>query len=87
VIATLADHVAGGAARSMVGDASDVITIEFKINYLNAAKGQFLHSSGKVLKAGGRILVAESVVYSRDDAGSETLVAKCMETLAVQGPR
>jgi uncharacterized protein (TIGR00369 family) len=78
VIATLADHVAGGAARSVTGD-SDVITIEFKINFLNAAKGHLLLATGKVLKAGGRIVIAESEVYDGD-----TLVAKCVETLAVQ---
>lgn len=79
VVATLADHVAGGAARSVTGD-SDVITIEFKINFLNAAKGTALHCTGKVLKAGGRIVIAESEVLA-----GETLVAKCVETLAVQG--
>jgi uncharacterized protein (TIGR00369 family) len=82
VIATLADHVAGGAARSVVGEAADVITIEFKINFLHAAKGELLVATGKVLKAGQRIVIAESEVYS-----GETIVAKCMETLAVQTPR
>ena len=87
VIATLADHVAGGAARSVVAADADVITIEFKINYLNAAKGDRLRARGKALKAGGRVAIAESEVYSSDGTGAETLVAKCLETLAVQTTR
>lgn len=82
VIATLADHVAGGAARSVVGETEDVITIEFKINFLQAAKGTALHASGRVLMAGKRIVIAESEVFD-----GESLVAKCVETLAVQTPR
>lgn len=82
VIATLADHVAGGAARSVVGEAEDVITIEFKINFLHPAKGNVLHAAGRVLKAGKRIVIAESEVFD-----GETLVAKCVETLAVQTQR
>jgi uncharacterized protein (TIGR00369 family) len=82
VIATLADHVAGGAARSVVAEGEDVITIEFKINFLQAAKGTALHASGRVLKAGKRIVIAESEVFD-----GESLVAKCVETLAVQTPR
>jgi uncharacterized protein (TIGR00369 family) len=82
VIATLADHVAGGAARSVVAEGENVITIEFKINFLNAAKGDTLNAAGKVLKAGKRIVIAESEVFD-----GERLVAKCIETLAVQTPR
>jgi uncharacterized protein (TIGR00369 family) len=59
-----------------------VITIEFKINFLQAAKGETLRAEGKVLKAGKRIVIAESEVFD-----GETLVAKCVETLAVQTPR
>jgi uncharacterized protein (TIGR00369 family) len=35
VLATLADHTAGGAARSVSGE-KDVLTVEFKINYSQA---------------------------------------------------
>ncbi len=34
VITTLADHTAGGAARTEVPEGHDVLTIEFKINFL-----------------------------------------------------
>ena len=79
VIATMADHTAGGAARS-VSDDKDVLTVEFKINYLRPAIGNRLRCTASVLRAGKTVIVAEALVYAIN-AGKETLVAKLAETL------
>jgi uncharacterized protein (TIGR00369 family) len=79
VIATMADHTAGGAARSVSGD-KDVLTVEFKINYLRPAVGDRLRCTASVLRAGKTVIVAEALVYA-SNAGKETLVAKLTETL------
>jgi uncharacterized protein (TIGR00369 family) len=79
VIATIADHTAGGAARSVSGD-KDVLTVEFKINYLRPAIGDRLRCTASVLRAGKTVIVAEALVYV-GNAGKETLVAKLTETL------
>ena len=79
VIATLADHTAGGAARSVSGE-KDVLTVEFKINYLRPAIGNRLRCTATVLRAGKTVIVAEALVFT-SDAGKETLVAKLTETL------
>jgi uncharacterized protein (TIGR00369 family) len=79
VIATMADHTAGGAARSVSGD-KDVLTVEFKINYLRPAIGDRLRCTASVLRAGKTVIVAESLVYA-SNAGKEALVAKLTETL------
>jgi uncharacterized protein (TIGR00369 family) len=50
VIATMADHTAGGAARSVSAD-KDVLTVEFKINYLRPAVGDRLRCTATVLRA------------------------------------
>lgn len=81
VIATMADHTAGGAARSVSGD-KDVLTVEFKINYLRPAIGDRLRCTATVLRAGKTVIVAEALVYA-SNAGKETLVAKLTETLFV----
>ena len=78
VIATLGDHTAGGAARTVTGD-KDVITIEFKINFLRPAKGNKLTCVGKLLRGGKQIATAEAEIF--DEQGN--LVAKLTETLAV----
>jgi uncharacterized protein (TIGR00369 family) len=86
VIATLADHTAGGAARSVSG-ARDVLTVEFKINYLRPATGDRLRCTASVLRAGRTMIVAEALVFSSNsgasNAGKEDLVAKLTETLFV----
>ena len=81
VIATMADHTAGGAARSVAGDC-DVLTVEFKINYLRPATGNRLRCNANVLKAGKTVIVAEALVYC-SNPGEEKLVAKLTQTLFV----
>jgi uncharacterized protein (TIGR00369 family) len=79
VVATMADHTAGGAARSISG-ARDVLTVEFKINYLRPAIGDRLRCTASVLRAGRSMIVAEALVFAYN-AGKEDLVAKLTETL------
>ena len=79
LIATMADHTAGGAARSVSGN-KDVLTVEFKINYLRPAIGDRLRCTATVLRAGKTVIVAEALVYA-SNAEKETLVAKLTETL------
>ena len=81
-ITTLADHTCGGAARASLGDDRDVITIEFKINFLKPAKARRLEGRGVALRSGRTIVAAESEVFSVDEDRRE-LVAKCLSTLAV----
>ena len=88
LITTLADHTAGGAARASVPEGSDVLTVEFKMNFLRAAANRPLVCVGRTLRAGRTIVVAESEVFSVD-AEERILVAKCTSTLVVipQRPR
>jgi len=79
VIATMADHTAGGAARSVSGE-KDVLTVEFKINYLRPAIGDRLRCTASVLRGGKTVIVAEALVFA-GDGEKETLVAKLTETL------
>lgn len=81
VVATLADHTAGGAARSVSG-ARDVLTVEFKINFLRPASGDRLRCVGTVLRAGKTAVVAEALVFCNGSSG-EQLVAKLTETLFI----
>jgi uncharacterized protein (TIGR00369 family) len=80
VIATMADHTAGYAAFSLVPEDHRILTIEFKINFLEPAYGRALLCRSRILREGGQILVGESEVF--DQRGHrEALVAKAMVTL------
>jgi uncharacterized protein (TIGR00369 family) len=80
VIATMADHTAGYAAFSLVSDDDRILTIEFKINFLEPAYGHELICRSRILREGGQILVGESEVFDQRSDG-EVLVAKAIVTL------
>ena len=80
VIATMADHTAGYAAFSLVSEEYRILTIEFKINFLEPAYGHALICRSRTLREGGQILVGESEVFDRR-GDEEVLVAKAMVTL------
>lgn len=87
VLAAIADHTAGGAATTLVKDDEEVLTIEFKINFLKPATGNELYCEAKVIRGGKSIIVAESDVYS-DKSGRDKLLAKAIVTLTpVTGSR
>src|SRR5215210_3878147 len=52
VLATMADHTAGGAAASLIREAQVVLSVEFKINLLRPAIGELLRCKANTLKAG-----------------------------------
>jgi len=82
VLATMADHTAGGAAGSVVKEEQVVLSVEFKINLLRPATGETLRCRAELLRAGRTLIVAEAEVFARHD-DQEKLVAKATVTLAV----
>lgn len=82
VLATVADHTAGTAGASLLRPNEYVLSVEFKINLLRAARDDRLYCIGNVLKPGRRLIVAEAEVF---DGGPEKrrLSAKATVTLAV----
>jgi len=82
VQATMADHSAGAAAATLIGPGQIVLTSEFKIHLLRAARGQRMVCRSEVLKPGRMISVVESEVFTID-GGVERLVAKAMVSIAV----
>ncbi len=86
VQATLADHTAGAAGATLIEPGQFVLSAEFKINLLRAAKGSQLTCSAKVLKPGSALTVVESEVYC-GTADDLRLVSKATVTLAILTPR
>lgn len=82
VMATMADHTAGYAAFTTVPDEFQILTIEFKVNFLRPAFGNALCCRSRVIREGSRIIIGESEVFDQREA-EETLVAKALVTLMV----
>jgi len=80
VLATMADHTAGYSAYTIVPEELRILTIEFKLNFLNPATGDELLCCSRVIKEGSQIIVSESEVFDLRE-GEEILAAKAMVTL------
>ena len=82
VLATMADHTAGGAAQTLAAEGTFVVTAEMKISLLRPAQGERLVCRGRVLKPGKQLTFVEAEVHCIA-AGKEHLVAKVSATMAV----
>jgi len=80
VIGTLADVTGGYAAFSLMAAQDSILTVEYKVNMLAPAVGEALLARGHVVRAGRKISVAHTDVYSVQD-GIEKLVATSLATL------
>ncbi len=79
----VADIAGGYAALTTAPAGMEVTTIEYKINFLAALKGGELRATGRVLKAGRRVIVTSAQVSHHDADGKETPCAVMQQTLMV----
>jgi len=77
----LADIAGGYAGLTLAPDGMEVTTVEYKINFLAAFAGGELRATGRVLKAGRRIIVTTADVVHVDDNGKVTDCAVMQQTL------
>jgi uncharacterized protein (TIGR00369 family) len=82
LIATLADHTAGGAAATVVAAADHILTAEFKISFLRGMKAERLHCRAEVIKPGSQLVFVEATVEA-EAGGKRALISKASVTLAV----
>jgi uncharacterized protein (TIGR00369 family) len=82
VQATMADHTAGTACATLMAPGRIVLTIEFKLSLMVAARGQKLLCRGEVLKAGKQVSFAEAKVFVVE-SGVERLVSHATASMAL----
>jgi acyl-coenzyme A thioesterase PaaI-like protein len=58
-----------------------VVTVEYKINFLASFQGGELRATGRVVKAGRRLLITTADVTHIDPAGKESACAVMQQTL------
>jgi len=80
VLATMADHTAGYAGYTVIPDDKRILTVEFKINFLNPAAGGEIRCRARIIREGGTIVIGESEVFDvlRE---REVVAAKALVTL------
>ncbi len=77
----LADIAAGYAALTQAPQGMEVVTVEYKINFLAACQGGELCATGRVVRAGKRVIVTSAEVKHVADDGTETLCAVLQQTV------
>lgn len=76
----LGDSAAGYAALSIMPAEDEVLTAEMKINLLAPAKGALMRATGRVVKAGRRLVVVSAEIHMISE-GQETLIALMQGTM------
>jgi uncharacterized protein (TIGR00369 family) len=80
VAAAIADSAAGYAAFTRIAADSSVLTVEYKINLLAPAQGDFLLARARVLRSGKTLKICATDVFGVKD-GAETLCATMLSTI------
>jgi uncharacterized protein (TIGR00369 family) len=78
VATSIVDSACGYAALTMMPDDMEVLSIEFKVNFLKPAQTSKLVAIGKVLQSGKTLTVCEGYVY---DESETKLIAKMTATM------
>jgi uncharacterized protein (TIGR00369 family) len=78
VLASLIDVACGYAALSVMPDDREVLTVEFKVQFLKPAKTERLVAVGQVVRAGRTLTVCEGTVF---DATRSRALAKMTATM------
>jgi len=72
IVGMIADTACGYAAYSLMPATASLVTVEYKINILNAGRGTLV-ARGEVVKAGRTLTVARAEVYSQEGAHVATM--------------
>jgi len=80
IVSTILDNACGYAAFTLMPENTAVLSIEFKVNFLSPARGDWFRAVAKVKKPGRTITVAEGELFANTD-GEEKLVATMLGTI------
>lgn len=88
VTTSVVDSACGYSALTLMDEGSEVLSVEFKINFFSPAKGDRLIARGRVVRSGRTISVCQGDAYAVTAAGDEvhcaTMVATMMRVAGAQ---
>ena len=83
IVTTIADSACGYAAFTLMPAGANVLTVEYKVNFLAPAIGERMIARGRVLKPGRTITVCQGEVVAAD-GGREKMIATMSATMIVR---
>jgi uncharacterized protein (TIGR00369 family) len=66
IVTAIVDNACGYAANSLMPPGCEVLTVEYKVNFLSPAKGERFVAIGKAAKAGNTLTVCTGEVWAHD---------------------
>jgi uncharacterized protein (TIGR00369 family) len=82
IAGAIGDSAGGYAALTLAPEGREVLTVEYKINFLAPAWGRKMVARGEVLTAGRRLFVCKAEVVAVSGEGEETPCAALQQTVA-----
>jgi uncharacterized protein (TIGR00369 family) len=71
LIGTIADNAAGYAAYSLMPAGAEILTVEYKLNLVRAARPPTLRAEGRVIRAGRTLTTCRADVFHVGEDGLE----------------
>ena len=84
VMTSIVDSACGYAAYTMMPDTADILTVEFKINFLKPGKTDKIYAIGNVIQAGKTLVICEGIVT---DEINKQVFARMISTLMTVMPQ
>jgi uncharacterized protein (TIGR00369 family) len=84
--ATIVDSAGGYAGLTLMPAGAEVLSVEFKLNLLAPADGEYLIAEGQVLKSGKNLVITRGEVYAIKN-GKATHCATMQHTLMTMHPK
>ena len=78
VVTTVLDSACGYAAFTLMPENAEVLTVEFKSNFLSPARGTIFRFEGEVIKSGRTLMVTQGRAY-----GDDVLISTMQATMMV----
>ena len=87
IIGAVADSAAGYAALSLMAPGLEVVTVEYKINFLAPAFGQKIVGRGRVVRPGRTLFVCEADIFAQDGTEERHVAWMTTTMMAVPDPK
>jgi uncharacterized protein (TIGR00369 family) len=85
VITAIVDSACGYAAMTLTRAVEDILTIEYKANFVAPATGEKMIARSRVLRAGRKVTVCAGDVFALRN-GEEKLIATMLATMMTLSP-
>jgi uncharacterized protein (TIGR00369 family) len=82
IVTTVVDTACGAAAFTLMPEQVGVLTIEYKVNFLSPAAGDYFVAHGRVIKSGRNVMVCTGDVVAIQGE-RETTIAVMQTTMMV----